>query len=135
MKCDHCGLDFPMLVSTAISNICADCLNIAVGKFIESVKNIDFKPVTSDIIYEKYKMKQNNMETQITKTEVISTEKMIDITVTFDEISYRFRAVVVERSNKVYVRDISFRDKYEVALKNSLRKRMCKSIKEHFEKE
>ena len=69
----------------------------------------------------------------IKNTEVTRTEKTIEITVEHEEIPYRFKAITSESNGKVYVYEIHFMDKYEVPLKNSLKKKMRKVIKEYLE--
>jgi hypothetical protein len=72
----------------------------------------------------------------IKNTAVVRTEKTVEVIVEHEEIPYRFRAVMSENEDgKKYVYEIHFVDKYEVKLKNSLKKKMRNAIKEYFEKE
>lgn len=58
-------------------------------------------------------------------------ETSVDVTVEVDEINYRFLAIVSERPNsKPHVYEIHFLDKYQVKLKNSLKKKIRNFIKE-----
>ncbi len=61
-------------------------------------------------------------------------ETTVDVTVEVENVCYRFRAVTSESPNrKPYVYEISFVDKYEVPLKNSLKKKIRNFIKEQLE--
>jgi len=73
---------------------------------------------------------------EITNQQIVSTEKTIDITIESEGINYRFRVIVNFHNNCTnYLRDIDFRDKYEVALKNTEKRKFRKFIKEYFENE
>lgn len=69
----------------------------------------------------------------IKNTTIVRTEKTIEITVEHEEIPYRFTAITSESNGKVYVYEIHFKDRYEVPLKNYLKKKMRKIIKEYLE--
>jgi hypothetical protein len=73
---------------------------------------------------------------EIKSKTAIRIETTIDLVVVVDSINYRFRAVVSESpGTKPYVYEISFLDKYQVKLKNSLKKKIRRFIKEHFDDE
>ena len=69
----------------------------------------------------------------IKNTEVTRIEKTIDIVVEHKEIPYRFRAITSEHNGVINVYEIHFVDKYEVPLRNSLKKQMRNIIRQHLE--
>lgn len=61
-------------------------------------------------------------------------ETTVNLVVEVENVCYRFTAIVSERPNsKPYVYEIHFMDKYEVPLKNSLKKKIRNFIKSELE--
>ena len=72
---------------------------------------------------------------KIAKIEAIRLQEWIDMDIDHNGIIYRFRVVVNESPKHKSVGDIEFRDKYEVPLNISLKKKIWKFIREYFKEE
>lgn len=71
----------------------------------------------------------------IAKIEAISLQQTIDIDLDYDGIIYRFRVTVNENPLHKSVVDIFYRDKYEVKIKSSLKRKLRKYIRNYFKEE
>lgn len=71
---------------------------------------------------------------KLTSRTATRIETTVELTVEVNEINYRFQAIMSERpGSSVNVYDIHFMDKYQVPLKNSLKKEIRRFIKEQLE--